>query len=368
MIPFRKSSPGTPGCIGKLSLICLLLAVCGFLSVPAASAPVQPTQRDGAPAAGVLPDYNYIFIRVANDAGVKYNAFGNNTYNIRFEGIDRGLNALHVSTDPEVNFGQVTVTRNMSGTFYATDSGGKGYEDEILVMAAVNGTIPADFSMRITADGYTWTPNPAINQPPPLETVTYQPVSLNETFTGADFMYGPQIWKPTGNEVVYPVHYGQNLTDTANTFRIIFIDTNAGVLRPNATLVNHGAVRIRYSFENLESFAAFSVYGYCRNSNNGDDMIAWTNALVEPKAVSGYSVNGLREIAALPGQTGLPTDPDHDGLYEDTNGNGRKDFNDVFVYFRQLTWIAENEPIAPFDFNANGRTDFNDVFLLFREV
>ncbi|WP_214040944.1 PQQ-binding-like beta-propeller repeat protein [Methanoculleus sp.] len=240
----------------------------------------------------VLPDYNYIFVKVANDAGVKYNAFGNETYNIRFEGYDRGLNALHISTDPAVNFGQVTVSENQSGTFYATDSGGKGYEDEIILMVAVNGTIPDDFRLRVTADGYTWTPNPASNQPPSLDNVTYQASSLDEVFTKDDFIYGPQIWKPTGNGFDYPIYADQNMTDTENTFQVMFIDLNAGVLRPNTTLENRGAVRINYAFENLETFAAFNVYGYCQNSNNGDNMVAWGNAVLAPKTMSGYSVIG----------------------------------------------------------------------------
>ncbi len=238
----------------------------------------------------VLPGYNNIFVYVANDAGVKYDFFGNDTYNIRFEGINRGLNALHVSTDPAENFGQVTVTDRQSGTFYATDSGGKGYEDEILLLVAVNGTIPDDFSMRITSDGYTWTPNPVPNQPPDLGTVVYQPVALDETFTKADFMYGPQIWKPTGNEVDYPLFAGQDMGDTGNTFRLMFVDLNSGVLRPNGALQNQGAVRINYSFQNPGSFATFSVYAYCNSSNNGDGMVAWTNALTPDKAMSGYSV------------------------------------------------------------------------------
>jgi PKD repeat protein len=242
--------------------------------------------RDG----GVLPGYNNIFIGVANDDGVKYDAFGNDTYNIRFEGIDRGLNALHISTDPTVNFGQVTRTESLSGSFYATDSGGKGYEDEILLMVAANGTIPDDFTLRIAADGYTWEPNPESNRPPNPDNVTYVPVALDETFTKGDFVYGPQTWKPTGNEAEYPVYAGQDLAETGNTFRMMFVDLNAGVLRPNTSLVHNGAVRITYTIENSGPYTAFSVYGYCQQSNNGDDMVAWTNALVAPKALSGYSV------------------------------------------------------------------------------
>ena len=62
---------------------------------------------------------------------------------------------------------------------------------------------------------------------------------------------------------------------------------------------------------------------------------------------------------------GLPTDTDGDGRYEDVNGNGRKDFADVVLYFDQMGWIAANEPVAAFDYNGNGRIDFADVVWLF---
>jgi len=68
------------------------------------------------------------------------------------------------------------------------------------------------------------------------------------------------------------------------------------------------------------------------------------------------------------GQTKLPTDPNHDGLYEDLNGNGALDFNDVVIFFNQMDWIAGNEPISLFDFNRNGQIDFNDIVRLFNMV
>jgi PKD repeat protein len=71
---------------------------------------------------------------------------------------------------------------------------------------------------------------------------------------------------------------------------------------------------------------------------------------------------------ALPGQSGIPTDPDSDGLYEDLNANGRTDFADLTAYFLQLEWIADNEPAGLFDFNGNGRIDFADLSALFMEL
>ena len=70
----------------------------------------------------------------------------------------------------------------------------------------------------------------------------------------------------------------------------------------------------------------------------------------------------------VPGGTALPTDTDADGLYDDVNGNGRRDFADVVLYFNQMTWIAANEPVSRFDCNGNARIDFDDVVRLFNAL
>ena len=70
-------------------------------------------------------------------------------------------------------------------------------------------------------------------------------------------------------------------------------------------------------------------------------------------------------VVAIPGGVGVPTDMDEDGLCEDVNGNGRKDFADVVLFFNKMTWIAANEPVSAFDYNGNGRIDFADVVWLF---
>ncbi len=237
-----------------------------------------------------LPNYNNIFFSVANDAGAKYNAYGNNTYYVSFKGANSGLNALHISTDPSVINGQVTVTGNLNGTFTATSNDAKGFQDDVILMVAVNGTIPDNFRLSVKADGYNWTPNPVRNQPPSPDNVTYQPGALNETFTKSDFCYGPQIWKPSANGYTYPIYSGQDMNQTNNTFQMMFIDLNAGVLNKSAGLENQGAVRINYSIHNLGSAAVFNVYAYTKNAANGNNIVAWTNALVSDKPMSGYMV------------------------------------------------------------------------------
>jgi hypothetical protein len=62
----------------------------------------------------------------------------------------------------------------------------------------------------------------------------------------------------------------------------------------------------------------------------------------------------------------LPTNPDHNGFYEDLNG--RKDFTGVQLYFEHVKLIGENEPLAAFDMKGNGRIDFDDIVKLFNEI
>ena len=57
-----------------------------------------------------------------------------------------------------------------------------------------------------------------------------------------------------------------------------------------------------------------------------------------------------RVVQAIPVGAGalprMPTDTDSNGVYDDVNGNFRRDFADVVLYFNQMTWIAANEPVA----------------------
>jgi len=98
-------------------------------------------------------------------------------------------------------------------------------------------------------------------------------------------------------------------------------------------------------------------------SDTGDAILVH----VYPSAVT---VVALQWIPETPPFTifGPPTDPDHDGVFWDLNGNGVIDFVDVVLYFRNMSWIAANEPVSLFDYDKNGSIDFHDLFLLFQKV
>ena len=102
-----------------------------------------------------------------------------------------------------------------------------------------------------------------------------------------------------------------------------------------------------------------------------------TGIAVDPAGnvyVGEYGNNHVQKFALqaavlpLPGITNAPTDPDHDGLYEDLNGNGEAGFSDVVQFFKNIDWIAENEPVSAFDFTGNGGIGFSDIVALFKEL
>ncbi len=236
---------------------------------------------------GPLSGNNQIYVRVGNDLGAKYNIFGNNTYHVNFVGSGTGLNDLHISTDPEAPAGQVTFTTAPSGTFYVTNTGTRTYKDDIILMLAVNGTIPDDFSVQVRSSGYTWTPLP--DAAPDIGAVGYVSGAVDETFTREDFIYGPQAWKPAGDPN-YPLFDGENIDDPANMHRILFIDTRVGTLGTGfESLTDRGAAKIEFTFTNLGAHAAFNAYAYCYQTKNGDTMVAWTNRLSSTGA-NGFSV------------------------------------------------------------------------------
>lgn len=62
------------------------------------------------------------------------------------------------------------------------------------------------------------------------------------------------------------------------------------------------------------------------------------------------------------------TDPNNDGKYEDLNGNGKLDMQDLVLLFRNFDWLSKGNISSRFDYNNNGRVDFADLTLAFRDI
>lgn len=257
----------------------------GLRSLVATAAIIMLIAISVAPAAAMtqLPPL-HTFIKVANDAGVKYNydgaAYGgpDNTYYIKFDG--GGLNALHITTDPSVPAGQVTSSESATGTFYLSDTGGRGYDDNLILLFAAKVPVSDDFRLNIKSSGCTWTPTGGL----PTD-YSYVTDAVNETFTKGDLIYGLQDYKPAGNNNPgnYPLYYGQDMTKDEK-FCMMFIDLNVGAIGNSGEMA-----RVDYTLENFSGFATFNAYAWCIDSNQGEG-ISWTNRLDSDSGSSGYTV------------------------------------------------------------------------------
>ncbi|MGB9977947.1 hypothetical protein [Methanobacterium sp.] len=263
--------------------ICLSLATAGIVS-----------------AAAQISTNKNVNLLVANDDGVRFQApsIPTDTYNFfsATQTATQGLNALHIasSSDTSYAYGDVTnvaaTSGTSTGTFYMTDTGGRGWDDNGILMIAVNGTLPDNFAIQINSAGYQWTP--ISSGYPTYNSTTYNSSALSETFTKSDFDGNngyTSTWKPCP-ATNYPLYEGQNVTvDTlnGNTFHIIFVDLYAGIIGQNTlaswngqNAVDNGALQVNYTINNLPqgSMVAFNSYAYCQSSNQGNG-IRWTNSV-----------------------------------------------------------------------------------------
>ncbi|RKS82500.1 uncharacterized protein DUF839 [Haloarcula quadrata] len=85
---------------------------------------------------------------------------------------------------------------------------------------------------------------------------------------------------------------------------------------------------------------------------------------IEAEARNGIVVGGPQTVVG----DAAPTDPDGDGHFEDLNGNGRLDYEDVQVLFSNMDSDSVQLNTGAYDFNENGKLDFADVTALYEEV
>lgn len=247
-----------------------------------------------------IPTYKNVNLTVANDDGARFDIFGNDKYNFfsSSQSSGQGLNALHITDDVNNPDGTITNTSNTSGTFYLSDTGGRGWDDDGILMIAVNGSMGSlsNLSIHINSSGYQWTPV-TTGTYPAYNNTTYASSRLSETFTESDFASDVKgynsTWKPCPS-VNYAIYDGQNVTtdtNNNNTFHIIFVDLNAGIIGENTKsqsdwnshlndIHNQGMIKVTYSVNGLptNSLLSFNAYAFCNSSNQGQG-IRWTNSV-----------------------------------------------------------------------------------------
>ncbi len=102
--------------------------------------------------------------------------------------------------------------------------------------------------------------------------------------------------------------------------------------------------------------------------NSSSDNLTSGGNETAPLLVSPNATAGSDMIVAIPGVNLTPGDPDGDGRYEDLNANGKIDLQDPTIFFTNIDWIKEHEPVYPFDFNGNGVIEFGDISTIFEEA
>jgi hypothetical protein len=226
---------------------------------------------------------NHFLINVANDAGGRFSSYDTATYGAaynqyyyKFDG--GGLNAEYIGLTPTSKTGQVTSTSNnsLSGTFYATDQGGRGFTDNAILMISLSKLPQNNFIINIAATGYSWTPNPTANVAPTSTSYT----SFNETFGASDFIYGPNSGKPAGPTTI-AFYNGQ---PAGSMMYSMFVDLNLGMFN-QSSLTDNGQIKLTYTINNLYSDIAFNEYGWMLNSNQGQG-ISFSN----PTTTDSYAI------------------------------------------------------------------------------
>jgi hypothetical protein len=195
--------------------------------------------------------------------------------------------------------GQSTITNAPSGTFYVTNTGGRNYQDNIILLVGVASEDQDErqnIAVDIDASGYSWTPHMVINSGPAdgeqIWTLTSLTLTKNDYATNANGgVY--QTWKfgPSTTPGGYPMYYLQNVADTTsedNVFNWTAIDLKMGIISNTsywANLKNNGTVKVDYNIRrtdggNLDDAStrvAFNVYAYNRYTSQGWNQTLWLN-------------------------------------------------------------------------------------------
>ncbi|WP_067048418.1 hypothetical protein [Methanofollis ethanolicus] len=257
----------------KATVLKVAMALAVLLMLAACIAPVS---------AVLFADNNQTYIEMAN--GAFYDPHGNDTYYFNFSKAGGGLKAIHITNSTTNSAGAVYTNQGLNGTFYISDtSKDPGCSDSAILMFGVpGGADTTNLALNITASGYNWTLTPTIMYPP---SVTYYSNVDIGTFGNSEFLTDDDdylidcTWRPYFDEN-YPMYYGQNMTNTSDTYKVMFLDTGLGTLKYNTSLTNNGMIKIDYGITGYNGRALFDIYTWCNQSNQGKS-VSWTNRVTD---------------------------------------------------------------------------------------
>lgn len=174
-----------------------------------------------------------------------------------------------------------------------------------------------------------------------------------------------------------------NLTlysDAAAPFSFFFVSVPSWVSDPSVTILDPYRLQITGNDGNDRITNASSEVPLVNISVMGSQIGTGNLQVILNEAIaddgtrygSGYTSLPVEIRQIMPFNTSagvtcpLPTDIDADGLYEDINGNGRLDLNDVVMYFANIDKIRTDQPLWAFDYDRNGFINLHDLVTLFQ--
>lgn len=210
-----------------------------------------------------------------------------------------------------------------------------------------------------STSAFRFTPSSLTIKRGSTNTTTLYIDGLKNGISGFNVSLSLSLTDPTIGEIIGVSLPGwtmqQKSTLPADTVWLSAIDT-AGISEPGASSAQIGTITIR---GDRNGQTALSIIQARVDDDSGElTSPQFANCPVEVTG-SGLYLSCIQSY---------PNDLNEDGRYEDINGNGHIDFNDVVLFFNNMDWIAANEPVSAFDFNRNGQIDFNDVVLLFNQI
>lgn len=255
------------------SAILLMLAVC-----------IVPVSADN----DVFTDNNQTYAAVSNNAGARFDIFGNDTYYFNFTKPTGGLNAIHITDSPSSLNGAVYTGQSASGTLYISDtSTDTQYHDDVILLFAVPAEASySNLNLLVNASGYQWAPT-GDGSKPVLDGGYYHDLTLSETFVSADFRPGTSAWRPAPLDD-YPIYYGQDM-GVNEQFKIMLIDLYTGSVNQTG-LVDSGTVKVDYCLTGYdEGVAYFDAYAW-NNQSAQAQGISWTNRIIGTGS-SGWAIS-----------------------------------------------------------------------------
>jgi len=262
------------------------------------------------------------------------------------------------NTDLRNGMGKILTSSKATGTSYATFSTLSNYTSNVKkanIIASTSGskttvTITTtsqitDFTIKVATDKLSSATCDGTSVSVKQDSLTDSSYITKNISAGTHtfVIYGTSTPTPVAN-------FSSNVTSGYAPLTVEFNDSSQNATVWNWDFGDGTNSTVRNPVHTYSAKGKYTVNLTVKYDNSTNSTLATINVSVLP---------------VFPGCTKPPTDPDHDGLSEDINGNGQMDFNDIMAYYDNMDWIVANNLTTYFDYNGNKQIEFDDVVKLY---